>query len=211
MADYIDSDEVKAALALVGETFADDDIELACTSASDAITGYARHEGIASDGFSQTETTRVYTADRYAVCLPIADLLAVTTFSVDTDDDGTYDEEWTEGTDFVLDPANAEVEGRPFTAVTLTFRNRSYFPSGQRGVQIEGNWGWPTVPSPVKQAAKILAVRLLTRSRHAPLGIVAVGGEAVAAARLGRIDPDVAFLLDTLPKKQGGGGSLQLG
>lgn len=211
MPDYIDSDDVKAAISLTGETFADDDVELACTSASKAIDGYARHEGIATDGFGQASGTRVYTASRYDTCLAVADLVEVTTLSVDTDDNGTYDETWTEGTDFVLDPANAEIEGVPYTQITLVDRHRSYFPAGQRGVQIVGKWGWPSVPSPVKQAAKILAVRLVTRSRHAPLGIVAVGGEAVAAARLGRIDPDVAFLLDTLPKKQGRSGSLQLG
>lgn len=209
--DYIESDEIKASLALTGESFADDDIELACSSASLAIDGYAKHEGIATDGFGQTEAVRFYTASRFDVCLPVADLLDVTTLTIDTDDDGDYDETWVEGTDFVLDPVNAAVEGRPYSQVTLVYRNRSYFPGGQRGVRIDGNWGWPAVPKPVTQAAKILAIRLLTRSRHAPLGIVAVGGEAVAAARLGRIDPDVSFLLGTLPTKQGGAGSLQLG
>jgi hypothetical protein len=211
MPDYIDSDEVKAAISLTGETFADDDIELACTSASKAIDGYARHEGIATDGFGQTAGVRLFTANRYDVCLSVSDLVAVTSLTVDTDDDGDYDETWVEGTDFVLDPANAEIDGVPYSQVTLVYRHRSYFPGGQRAVRIDGNWGWPSVPSPVKQSAKILAVRLVTRSRQAPLGIVAVGSEAVAAARLGRIDPDVAFLLGTLPTKQGSSGSLQLG
>jgi hypothetical protein len=39
----------------------------------------------------------------------------------------------------------------------------------------------------------------LKRARETPYGIVVVSGDAVAAARLGRIDPDVAFLLDNLP------------
>jgi hypothetical protein len=51
----------------------------------------------------------------------------------------------------------------------------------------------------VEQAATILAGRLLKRARETPYGILVVSGDAVSAARLGRIDPDVAFLLDNLP------------
>lgn len=211
MPDYIDSDEVKAALALTGETFADDDIDLACTAASQAIDGFAEHEGIASFGFGQSDAVRIYEPSRYAMWVEIADLVSVTSVTVDTDDDGDYDETWVEGTDFVLDPANAAVEGRPYDCLTLVYRTRSFFPGGQRGLRIEGTWGWPAVPAVVKQAAKLLAVRWLTRSRIAPLGIMAIVGEAVAAARLGKIDPDVAFMMDTLPRRQGNAGSLQLG
>jgi hypothetical protein len=48
------------------------------------------------------------------------------------------------------------------------------------------------------QAATILAGRYLKRARETPYGIVSVGADALAAARLGRIDPDVAFLLDNI-------------
>ena len=207
MADYIDSDEVKAALALTGETFADDDVELACSAASQAIEGYKR------TWYYPAEQTRTYQTRGLETSLEVADLVSVTALRVDANDDGTFETTWVEGTDFYLDPPNAATDGRPFERVTLVRRTGSYFPTSQRGVEIEGVWGWAATPAPVKQAAKILAVRWLTRSRTAPLGIVAIVGEAVAAARLGKIDPDVAFLLDTIPNRaqSAGAGSLQLG
>ena len=207
MPDYIDSDELKASLALTGETFANDDVELACSSASQAIEGYKK------TWYYPAEQTRTYQTRSLDTYIEVADLVSVTALRVDTDDNGTFETTWTEGTDFYLDPPNAELDGRPFERVVLVRRTGKFFPSSQRGVEIEGVWGWATTPKPVVQAAKILAVRLLTRSRQAPLGIVAVGGEAVAAARLGKIDPDVAFLLDTIPgrSQSNGSGSLQLG
>lgn len=207
MPDYIDSDEVKASAGLTGETFADDDVDLAVAVASQAIEGYKRA------WYYPAEQTRVYATYGTESSIEVADLVSVTELKVDLDDDGTFETTWTEGTDFYLDPPNAEVDGRPFERVSLVRRSGAYFPRSQRGVQIEGVWGWAATPKPVKQAAQILAVRWLTRSRQAPLGIVAIVGEAVAAARLGKIDPDVAFLLDTVPNRaqSNGSGSLQLG
>lgn len=207
MPDYIDSDEVKAALQLVGETFADDDVELAVSSASQAIEGYKR------TWYYPAEQTRTYQTRASETFIEVADLVSVTELRVDTDDDGDFETTWVEGTDFFLDPPNADVDGRPFERVSLVRRTGQVFPTSQRGIEVEGVWGWATTPKPVAQAAKILAIRFVTRSRHAPLGIVAVVAEAVAAARLGKIDPDVAFLLDTVPNRaqSNGSGSLQLG
>jgi hypothetical protein len=50
----------------------------------------------------------------------------------------------------------------------------------------------------VTQATTILAGRYLKRARETPYGILTIGTDALAAARLGRIDPDVSFLLDNL-------------
>ena len=65
-----------------------------------------------------------------------------------------------------------------------------------------GSFGWAEAPAQVRQAAVILAGRFLKRARETPYGLQVVTGDAVALARLGRIDPDVAFLLDTLPGRR---------
>jgi hypothetical protein len=118
---------------------------------------------------------------------------------VDTDGDGTWETTWTNDTDFVLAPANAATDGFPWTEIRLKPQAGRRFPGYLHGIQVIGTFGWATTPGAVTQATAILAARFLKRARETPYGIVVVSGDGVTAARLGRIDPDVAFLLDNLP------------
>lgn len=200
---YITTDELKVTLELGDETYADDDIDLACSAASQAIEGYKNTR------YYPTTATAVYTADRppsggtgyqfaYATCpeLTIDDLNALTSLKVDEDGDGVYETAWTENTDFFLGPENAHFHGVPYNTVTIRRQSGRVFPPHQRAIQIIGSFGWADTPDRVKQAAKILAARYLKRARETPYGLIIVTGDAVAAARLGKIDPDVAALLD---------------
>lgn len=190
---YVTRDAIKQAAALNGESFADDDIDLAVEAASRAVDGYK------GTRFYATAETRYYTAGRYDRWVAIDDLVTLTAVTLDEDGDGTYETTWAEGTDFVLDPANAALESRPARRLVLLEQAARAFPVYRRSIKVEGSFGWSGAPALVQQAAKILALRLLVRSRQAPLGIVTVGNEVGATARLGRIDPDVAFLLDQIP------------
>lgn len=189
---YVEIPELKATLN-IGPTYADEDIRIAVNAASRCCDGYK------DDRFYPTTETRVYTApstDRY---IPIDSLNTLTSLKVDTGGDGSFATTWTSGTQFYLDPPNGPTDGFPYRRVVLRDQSGSRFTNYANNVQIAGSFGWATTPANVTQAARILATRLLKRSRETPYGILTVTGDAVAAARLGSIDPDVAFLLDNLP------------
>jgi hypothetical protein len=124
---YVSRTQLKATLELTGETYADDDIDLAVSTASRAIDAYC------GTIFYPSTETRVYTAptcDRY---VDIDDLNTVTTVLVDVNGDGTYETTWTSGTDFYLDPANADTDGKPFNRLTLRRQSGRTFPGASAG------------------------------------------------------------------------------
>ncbi len=189
---YITTAELKSTLS-IGSTYADADIVTAIDAASRACDGYK------DTRFWATTETRYYTGCPGERSLRIDSASAVATVLVDMNGDGSYETTWTNGTDFYTDPINAATDSAPYTRIVLYQQAGKRFPNYANSVKVTGTFGWPTVPSGVKEATSILASRLLKRARETPYGIVVVAGDAVAAARLGRIDPDVAFLLDNLP------------
>lgn len=195
MTDYITSTSLKTTLEIDSATYADADIATAITGASRAIDDYKQTR------FYPTTETRHYTADSIYQCsIDIYDLNASTaeTVSVDVNGDGTYGTAWVNGTDYYLNPADAELTGKPYNQLVIRAQSGRVFPTWQRGIQIRGSFGWSTAPMQVTQAATILAARYLKRARETPYGILQVVGDGITAARLGKIDPDVAFLLDNL-------------
>jgi hypothetical protein len=189
---YVTSTQLKATLEITGETYADADIALACQTASDVIEAYKNTR------FYPTSETRKYTADPCEQALPIYDLCGLSALAVDRDGDGVYEETWTLGTDFYLEPMNADLTAKPWNQVSIRYQSGKTWPAWQYGVSVAGTFGWSTAPTEVQQAASILASRYLKRARETPYGILTIGTDAVAAARLGKIDPDVSFLLDNL-------------
>jgi hypothetical protein len=194
MTDYITSTALKSTLELTGETYADADISAAITAASRVIDAYKNTR------FYPTTETRYYTGDPCELRVRIDDLSTSTgaTVSIDVDGDGVYETTWTSGTDYYLDPANADLQGLPFNAVTIRRQSGRRWPYYQRSVKVVGAFGWATAPAQVTEACTILAGRYLRRARETPYGIVAIATDSVGLARLGRIDPDVAFMLDNI-------------
>lgn len=191
---YVELEEIKETLGLQGETFADGDLMDALRAASRAIDGYK------GTRFYQATETRYYAAEAYDDYIAVDDLLTAGTVSMDVLGNSTWSETWVEGTDFYLDPPNAALDGQPKRRLVLRSQAGRSFPTYQRAIRVTGTFGWASVPPQVKQATSILAVRLFKRARETPYAIMSVvASEAVAAAHLGRIDPDVAFLLDTIP------------
>jgi hypothetical protein len=195
VSDYITSDQLKATIEIVDETYADADIATAISAASRVIDAYKNTR------FYPTQETRYYTPDPCRYDLPIDDLSTSTgsTITIDADGDGVYETTWALNTDYYLDPPNAALEGRPFNRVTIRRNSGRTWPGWQRAVRVDGEFGWATAVPQVTQACSILASRYLRRARETPYGILTVTGDAITAARLGRIDPDVAFLLDNIP------------
>src|SRR3990170_736023 len=106
---YVDVDDFKNSLSLAGTTFMDSDAEAACIAAS---AGIDEAQG-RTYGKSEVDEIRFFVPDDPEL-IWIDDLAEITTLRVDSGD-GTYDT-WTLGTDFRLEPLNAEGKGRPFTS-----------------------------------------------------------------------------------------------
>jgi hypothetical protein len=98
---------------------------------------------------------------------------------------------WTVTTDYEAGPLNALALGRPVE--WLTRPSGSLWPAGAVDrVRVTARWGWPTVPAPITQAARLLAARLYRR-KDSPEGVV--GSADFGAVRVSRVDPDVMALL----------------
>jgi hypothetical protein len=194
--EYITAEELKASLELTGTNFAGLDIEREIATASRAVEELCGRRFWLDDaeGDPDDYTARYYMPHQTRRVW-IADLATLATVKVDRDGDGTFEETWTAGADFDLEPYNAAADGKPYTALTVRPTGSYWMPVGKpRSLEIRGRWGWPAVPSQVKSATTILANRLVTRARSAPLGVVAVGLDQ--AIRLARQDPDVVALLE---------------
>lgn len=213
MPEYISVDELKTALAMTGETYADDAMDVAVNAANEACDNYKRTT------FAPTEDqARIYTAQPGATKLEIDDLNTLTSVTVDEDGDGVFETTWVEGTDFDLLPVNAPFEGIPYQAIGLRARGSgaSAFPRYPNTVKVTGSYGWLQTPQSVVQAATLIANFLLSSTQGAPMGVlVESAGDAVAMARIGRIHPAAAALLDLIPGRatpgKQGFKSLQLG
>jgi hypothetical protein len=121
--------------------------------------------------FYSTTGTRYYTAED-SQCLPIDDLLAVSTLKTDEDGDGTYETTWS-STCYYLQPDNASHFGQPFWELAVANNSSVVFPTDvKRGVEINGTWGYnqtTAVPAPVRKATLFQAARDF-RAIEAPLG-----------------------------------------
>lgn len=179
-------------LEITGESYAAADMITALQAASRVIDSYKGTQ------FFPTSSTCLYTADPCNPTLQIDDVNSLNSVNVDMDGDGTFEVTWANGTDFYLEPINAGLIGVPFDQITIRRMSGKVWPPYQYAVQVIGSFGWATAPPQVTQACTILAGRYLKRARETPYGIVTVGSDALAAARLGKIDPDVAFMLDEL-------------
>lgn len=198
MTTYITSTEMKSTLEITGETYADADIDNAIEAASRVIDAYK------GTRFFPTTETRTYTPpgcyDSYHESLQIYDLNGSTAIvvTVDENGDGVYETTWTRDTDFYLEPQDADLTNKPWNAITLRQQGGRQWPRIQNSVQVTGSFGWATAPGQVTEACSILANRYLKRTRETPYGIVTIGTDALSMARLGKIDPDVAFMLDNV-------------
>lgn len=195
---YCSLAELKAALR-VADAIDDALLELAIESASREIDGYCERV------FYSTSTSRIYSASDIWL-LQTDDLVSVS--SVKTTSDGiTYDVTWAP-TDYQLEPLN-QVAGGLLTPYTRIRAVGNYlFPVWAVGtsaaklaaVQVTGVFGWSSVPTAIRQACVILAMRIFKRL-DAPLGMIT---NDMGSMRVGRFDPDVEALVAPYRKVSAG-------
>lgn len=183
---YIDTEDLKATLGISNTDFADDDLDRAASAASGIVDSICGR----TFGKDSSDTTRYFSPEDLTL-LRIDDLVSLTSVAIDRDNDGTYEETWTEGTDFRKGPPNASAKSEPYT--WLEAINGQTLTTSNGYVKVVGKFGWPSMPAEVVQATGILASKLLRRSREAPFAVVfdASGGSSF----IGRNDPEVKALL----------------
>jgi len=173
--------EFKAFLTPPNQTFSTDTaddavLEMIVEGASRFIDGEcARH--FYKDS---TDVTRYYTAND-SDHVRVDDLVSVTTLATD---EGlrTYPNTW-ETTDFDLWPYNAAADGRPYVQIIRAVNGQEWFMTYEKGVKITGKFGWPSVPTGIKEATLIIAGGVKNRRYGENLSsdtVITSGGVVIA-------------------------------
>jgi len=181
--------ELKAALR-VQDAIDDSLLELAIESASREIDGYCERM------FYSTTGTRVY-APTNVYTLTTDDIVSVTTLK-SSSDGVTYNTTWSTS-DYQLEPLNGVAGGLVTPYTRLRAVGNYLFPAWATGtiynleasMQVVGVFGWASVPTAIRQATVILAMRIFKRL-DAPLGMIT---NDMGSMRVGRFDPDVEALV----------------
>lgn len=91
----------------------------------------------------------------------------------DEDGDGVYETTWTISTDFIVLPLNGVVDGEsgwPYWQIRAVGSRRFRYSDLRPPLEVTALWGWTAVPTPVVQAAKILAAETFKMS-ESPFGV----------------------------------------
>lgn len=179
-----------------------DDLEIlaACTAATQGVND------VCDRVFGRTNQTRTVVAGNGAE-LDVLDLVSVTALKTDEDGDGVYETTWT-ASDYQLGPIDAPWKyGTPWPYIQVLAIGGRRFPvrvsTGRYDrVQIEGVWGWPRLPIPVKQAAAIVASDLLKLGGMS-FGIQQYGEYGAVRARANPIASDLLFPYELRAAKVG--------
>ena len=183
---YTTLSEVKAALRIT-DTVDDTLIELSVESASREIDGVTQRIF-----YQQTAQTRVY-RPLSALEVVTDDIVTITTFKTSLAN-GVFDTTWAT-TDYQLEPLNGISGGVVVPRNRVRAVGDYFFPmtlDEEATVQIVGTFGFSSVPTAIKQATTILAIRHFKRY-DSPLGVAGFGD--LGAMRVGRTDPDVEALI----------------
>lgn len=149
----------------------DTTLEAIVTACSRAIDDYCGRRFYRNS----EDETRYYQAEHADTLFPDDDIGSVTTLYTDSDGDRTYEDTWTSN-DFDLLPANAALDGKPYTWVAVTPDGDYTFPPGvAKGVKVVGKFGYSsTTPSQVAEACAILSQRVF-KKKDAIFGVLGAG------------------------------------
>lgn len=163
-ATYASLPELKAYLGIT-DTTDDSALQEALDSASRGITETCGR----TFTISTTATARLFEPDDWCWA-NVDDFWTTTGLIVATGTDGTT---WTAQTAYELEPLNGMVSGEPgwpynkIRPVGWTFPASS---TRRQTLQVTAKWGWPAIPSPVKQACLMLASET-SKLKGAPFGV----------------------------------------
>lgn len=159
-------DDVKQALG-IEDTVDDYAINLAVEASTAMIQQYCGRQ------FTQdaTATARVYVATNPYLA-HVDDISTTSGLIIKTDPgaDGSFSQTWTTA-DYQLEPLNGKMNGQTWPYHTIRAISSLYFPMdyNQALIQVTARWGWPAIPTAVKQAAIIQTITVF-KSPDAPFG-----------------------------------------
>lgn len=201
---YIELEQLKSTLNLTGDTFADQDIQLAILAASRSID-----QDCGRRFYPDADANQVhYYAPLSERFVRIDDLVELTSLKTDPNGDATYAYTWTLGSDFTLEPSDAVALGHPWQLIrknALAAYTFDFAVGYANPIKVTGRFGWLAVPPQIQQATVIRAGRLLKRARETPFGVAALGLDG-AAVRVARDDPDVTKLIAPFVRGSGPSG-----
>jgi hypothetical protein len=178
--------QVKSALR-ISDTIDDSILEMAITSASRLIDGYANRIF-----YNAGTATRVY-ASYSSYVSDIDDVISVS--EIATSSTSNWDTVWSTA-DYQLEPLNGLVDGIPVPYNRIRAIGSQVFSdtTGEANVRVTGTWGFSSVPTVISQACVLQASRIYKRN-DSPLGVAGFGD--LGAYRVSsRLDPDVAQLVE---------------
>jgi hypothetical protein len=194
---YTTVDVVKAMLNASNTTAFEDEVTQAVATASRACDKACDRVFYLRD--VSNDEVRTYTP-KYPIVLEIDDLVAYTSVESDQDGDGSFETIWVLHTDFEFGPDNADLDGRPWERLKVKpWANHTRFPYwNPSSVKVTGRFGWLEVPDGIVSLTNLLAVRLIVRTRMAPLGVAGIGVDG--AVRVAKEDPEMAALIRDLSR-----------
>jgi hypothetical protein len=193
---YASTAQIKAALRIT-DSVDDSLLNMAGSAASDLIDGYCGRS------FGTAVTTRYFAADD-PYLLQVDDIASTSGLVIQTSDEDppAWEVTWT-ATDYQLEPLNQLSEGLTWAYTRIRAVGDYLWPNdyGEVGVKITANFGWPSVPMTITQAAVIQASRIFKRL-DTPLGVTF--GELGALRVSSRfLDGDVAQLIQPYVRHRG--------
>lgn len=191
---YCSLDELKAALRIPASDDIDDALlELCVESASRDIDGVCERVF-----YQDADATRVYVpTDSFLV--ETDDIVSITSLKTSSSGSG-FDITWSASSDYQLEPLNGQAGGIVSPATRIRAIGQFLFPvwepanvnAQEATVQVVGTFGWSAVPTAIKQATILLAMRHFKRY-DSPLGIA--GFSDMGAVTVRAVDPDVRALI----------------
>ena len=181
--------DVKAALRIT-DSVDDALIENSINSASRMIDQYCNRYFYSTSAGE----VRYYQANDGFICW-IDDAQSITTLQTSSTDPLIFDTTWQAG-DYQVLPANRWANGAYYPITGITATDNYLFPvwADMALVKVTGQFGWTSVPEPIKFACIIQASRLFKRL-ESPLGVAGVSD--IGIMRVGaNIDGDVAQLIN---------------
>lgn len=190
---YTTLDAVKAAMR-VTNTIDDDLIASVIDSACRRIDEELGNRHFYAD---TAATAKVYAANGQRL-LAVDDISSTSGLVIRTDAnaDGTF-ETTVPSSDYQLEPLNSLAKGRAVEFIRIVNGMWPVATTGRALVEVTAKWGWPAVPKPIEEAARMTVLRIFNRF-NSPLGVAGFGDLGAIVVR--SLDPDIRDMIEPFRK-----------
>lgn len=191
---YCTTTQLRTHLEDTGSTMSAELLDRAINASSRAIDQYCRRRFWLDSGVA----TRTYFVESPWFAY-VDDIASRTGLVVKTGTDGTtFPTTLTAGTDFTLEPRNADQftsapDAFAFWKIRMVGTQWLYVDCRRPTLSVTAQHGWSAIPPDIEQACILKAASLFKR-KDAPFGVAGFG--EFGAVRIGKADPDVIDLLN---------------